>query len=279
MDWMLFDLKLLKKRIKKNSKHKIIDWLDWLEEFDGRIWDKKLQAEIEIVQQRLMWDGILAAACDYGQEDKLSLNITRPYRYVINPLNDYAWSGDLGKWGTEDECTITEHINFLTQLQLKKNTHQFRLRRDWISFYVKPTTAEIKAQLALYDKLSEKEWRKYLTFGFISIHSPATNYNYQIFRKSHFQVIARHGNKMSHLCIHTDSSCPPTDHVLNIKFLIENDESSLWEKSNVSTIEKDLWQEIEEKLASIIYKTNLRIPINQHYSMFHHVLDKLLTKI
>jgi len=94
------------------------------------------------------------------------------------------------------------------------------------------TLGELNARKALRDLITEAEWLRYLKRQWINVKGPSSNYKYAINPYSNVLVFDK-GKRINSLCIHTDSSCPPTDHVLNVKLMIENDEDSLWHGSNV----------------------------------------------
>lgn len=92
---------------------------------------------------------------------------------------------------------------------------------------------EQKARDSLRDLITEKDWRRYVTNGFIMVKGE--HYWYQIFNRGNIGVFHK-GKKTHSICIHTDKSCPPTDHVLNMKILAEIDERQIWRGGNVHTL-------------------------------------------
>lgn len=95
---------------------------------------------------------------------------------------------------------------------------------------------ELRARDSLRDMLTEREWRRYVTNGFIMIKG-SSGYWYQIFA-SQDRIRVYKDNKHTHsICLHTDRSCPPTDHVINMKILIEIDERSVWSEGNITNHE------------------------------------------
>jgi hypothetical protein len=50
------------------------------------------------------------------------------------------------------------------------------------------------------------------------------------------------GNRVASICIHSDG-VPPSDHVINMKLLIELDEQQVWHGGNVSAASRSLWGE------------------------------------
>ena len=89
---------------------------------------------------------------------------------------------------------------------------------------------EIKARNTLRDLITEKEWRGYLTNGFVIIKSESGKF-YQVFNDQRHIKVYQKGKLTDEICIHTDANeCPPTDHILNMMVLIQNDEQIIWTK-------------------------------------------------
>lgn len=125
---------------------------------------------------------------------------------------------------------VENNIKNMVKNKIKQNTIVRVLDRTVI-FDRKVSIQEQKARYTLRDMLTEQEWRKYVTNGFIMVKGSA-NYWYQIIANSGVNVY-KDGKKLHYICIHTDQSCPPTDHVINMKLLIEMDEMSLWHNGNI----------------------------------------------
>lgn len=99
------------------------------------------------------------------------------------------------------------------------------------------TLAEEKARSTLRDMLTERDWRRYLTNGFIMVKGGQSDYWYQIFAAYHERVRVYYKGVLTHnICIHSDQKCPPSDHVINLKILVELDEMSIWSGGAVSAI-------------------------------------------
>lgn len=108
---------------------------------------------------------------------------------------------------------------------------------------------EIKARETLRDMVTESEWRRYLTNGFIMVKAPSNRW-YQIFNSSSKRVIVYEANKkIAEICIHSDPSCPPTDHVINIKVLAEIDEDAIWQGGNVTKLGPSKYTQAEMRAA------------------------------
>lgn len=95
------------------------------------------------------------------------------------------------------------------------------------------TKEERKALMTLRDLVSERQYRRYLTNGFIMVKGQSDLY-YQIFSDQRQIVVWKNNYKFCKICIHTDRKCPPTDHVINCKMMIEFDEKEVWKGGNVS---------------------------------------------
>lgn len=86
---------------------------------------------------------------------------------------------------------------------------------------------EQKARDCLRDMISEADWRRYVTNGFIMVKG--SRGWYQIFASKYERIRFFQNNKHLHnLCVHTDDSCPPSDHVVNMKIMVECNEDGLW---------------------------------------------------
>jgi hypothetical protein len=97
--------------------------------------------------------------------------------------------------------------------------------------------AELKARDTLRDLLLESEWRRYITNGFIMVKGRSGLW-YQIFNPTTGRRVQVYKNNrpIESICIHTDSTCPPTDHVINLKVLVEYDEDAIRSGGNIHPI-------------------------------------------
>jgi hypothetical protein len=114
---------------------------------------------------------------------------------------------------------------------MRKNLVAERRRRA-VGLPFQASAEELKARETLRDMISENEWRRYLTNGFIMTKGQSGKW-YQIFQQYNERIrVYENGKHVEMLCIHSDGECPPTDHVINMKILAEVDESALWKGSN-----------------------------------------------
>lgn len=91
---------------------------------------------------------------------------------------------------------------------------------------------EIKARNTLRDHITERAYRRYLTNGFIVVQGKS-GLCYQVFNDRRHTMVFHNNQKVGEICINTDYSCPPTDHVITIKTLLELDEVSVWNGGNL----------------------------------------------
>jgi len=161
--------------------------------------------------------------------------------YINNhvPIN-YSIRGDI-TWNVNGNITLAEPFNekelkkqqlreFMRSKMLVKQGASKMLNRDI-------TPEELKSRNLLRDMLTEKDWRRYVTNGFIMVEGKSGKW-YQIFNKSAGYCVGvfEKNQKIASLCIHTVKDCPPTDHVINMKVLVELDEEQIYKGSNVTNI-------------------------------------------
>jgi len=150
-----------------------------------------------------------------------------------------------------DSCTEVPHYNAATIKEvikevLKKNIKMIIPSRQE-TLTLQASIAEMKARATLRDMLSEKDYRKYLINGFVMVLGDSGKW-YQIFMKQKHVRVYERGKFVKELCIHTSAKeCPPTDHVLNLKIMVECDEQSIWDNSNLYEPSKKLNRIIQEE--------------------------------
>lgn len=127
--------------------------------------------------------------------------------------------------------------------------------RDHIPMDV--SVPELRARDTLRDMITEKEWRRYVTNGFVMVKGNrsynGSQYWYQIFSDTSKRILVYKDNKHVHnLCIHSDKSCPPSDHVINMKILAEIDEKEIWNGSNINHPSKYNWNNSNHSPVNIL---------------------------
>jgi len=112
---------------------------------------------------------------------------------------------------------------------------------------IQASIAEMKARTTLRDMLSEKDFRKYLINGFVMVQGDTGKW-YQIFMKQKHVRVYERGKFIKELCIHTAAKeCPPTDHALHLKIMVECDEQAIWDNSNLYEPTKKINKVIQEE--------------------------------
>ena len=149
----------------------------------------------------------------------------------------------------------TSSVAVAIKRALKRNSIAAVLGTRQEMLAIQVSVAETKARNTLRDALSEKEFRKYLINGFIMIKGKSGKW-YQVFNKQKHIKVYERGKLIKELCIHTEGCCPPTDHVLNMKIMLECDEQTVWDNSNTSnpTILKDFQQENNTNIVNLFGK-------------------------
>jgi len=157
--------------------------------------------------------------------------------------------------------------------QLIKNNLLIKVNNNRNCLASKHTPEEQKARDTLRDMLTEKEWRRYITNGFIMVKGSCSDYWYQIFSDKNVRVY--HQNKLiNSICIHSDRICPPTDHVINMKILVELDEKVLWANGNIHTPPPSRYKVTAQKPKNIV-EEYLNLKNNVHIVFTSSSSDQL----
>lgn len=154
-----------------------------------------------------------------------------------------------------DEGYLRNEIRRIMKENMRPSVMRNRTHLDWA--YATP--AEIKARETLRDMITEAEWRRYVTSAFIMVRGKSGNI-YQIFGNRNILHVYREGKKIQTICIHTDK-VPPTDHVLNMKILIELDEEAVLAGGNIRPVKN-------YKKPTIYYRD--KFPVSQIFKRINH---------
>lgn len=138
---------------------------------------------------------------------------------------DPAWLFDGVEW-VKTAKPIFSFIGNLIPICRKKNKERHTL--------IEAKMEELKARETLREYLSESEYRRYITNGFIMVRGSSTGYHYQVFGDRRLRVYHKY-KAIESICIHSQD-CPPSDHVLNMKILIESDETEFRKLGNISKL-------------------------------------------
>jgi len=95
------------------------------------------------------------------------------------------------------------------------------------------TGSEVFALESLREMLTEREYRKYLVYGFILVAAPSGRV-YQVHRNRHYISVRDNGVEVEKICVYIpDMSIPPTDKLVAFKTMIETDEERFKALGNV----------------------------------------------
>lgn len=122
---------------------------------------------------------------------------------------------------------LIEHVD-------KKWNHPIRALGAGASFEG-TSESELTALNLLKKLVDPREWKRYLSYGFLMTRGPS-NLRYQIVRKNHHvKVYSAFGKFLAELCANVSYkfNTPPTDNVITKKIMIETDELFFWKKANV----------------------------------------------
>lgn len=170
----------------------------------------------------------------------LGTNATTPGTYNVTytmPAGTYAAYNNMnftvdatGQWNAQYVETKADKLKRRIRQQLGAD----KRKRAHLHNFVTPP--ELKARDTLRDMLSEADWRRYVTNGFIMVRGDSGKW-YQVFARHNEERIRVYENNRhtATLCIHSSEECPLTDHVIAMKIQIEVDEDSLWREANKST--------------------------------------------
>lgn len=130
--------------------------------------------------------------------------------------------------GSSDAIAICKEQ--LIRGRIKENLKPIVLHK-YRSYTKSISPQEAIARNTLRDFLSEKEFRKYLKIGHVVVTGPSGR-QYLLSTSQHVQVFENR-QAIARICIHTTKDCPPTDHILNLMFLVMYDEEQVWKGGNV----------------------------------------------
>ena len=173
---------------------------------------------------------------------------TFDYRNPMSPIRDPSTDGRLHLYFYIlcDEVGLNSHYSSTNIKLLVKQTMQSNLDAWYVpgkivgltsKDHVKPKVSDSEklAQIQLRDVLTEREFFKYLKTGKLVVKGKSGK-RYVLFNDNNSKVRVLQKNVFTHeICIHTDAKCPPTDHIINLKTLIEFDEEGFWKLGNVNT--------------------------------------------
>ena len=93
--------------------------------------------------------------------------------------------------------------------------------------------SELTALSLLKSLVDARQWRQYLTYGFVMVRGKS-GLQYQVRRgRSHVRVFSRYGRLLAELCLNPKTNVPPTDHAVMKLLMLQSGESGFWGRANV----------------------------------------------
>lgn len=90
----------------------------------------------------------------------------------------------------------------------------------------------------LRESITEKEFRKYLKYGFVLVNGKGGK-TYQVFKNRLHTKVWKGGQVIEEICVHLkDWAIPPTDHVIAFRTMIQADEEAFRKLGNVYNMRK-----------------------------------------
>ena len=94
------------------------------------------------------------------------------------------------------------------------------------------TPAEAKARETLAIVVGPREFRRFLSHGFVSVRSPVSGRVYSIYSGNALTKVYENGKLIERLCVHLEVQFPPTDSVIVRYLMVLNNEGQLWKLAN-----------------------------------------------
>ena len=174
-------------------------------------------------RRNAVWGGLILGAiiiqAEIGTGSSFAGYVPLPSYISISSAGGITWTTLDKKW--EFKNKLKSNLLILTNRKRTNLTNAI-------------TPQEMKARESLRDLISESDWRRYITNGFI-MHRGESEKWYQIFNDQKRTNVYWKGKIIETLCLHTDN-CPPTDHILNMMTLIDFDENSLGQIGNLRSV-------------------------------------------
>lgn len=134
----------------------------------------------------------------------------------------------------EDSFNILDHQEYLRRRLRNNLVFKFKTRGGLVNGVNKEEWTAIDT---LRELITEKEFRKYMKYGFLLVEG-ASGDVYQIFRDQWHTKIWRKGNLVEEVCVRLDPSVPPTDNVIAFMSIILTNESAFKKLGNVYKMSK-----------------------------------------
>lgn len=159
------------------------------------------------------------------------IHVTVPTNYMTGSYSiSYSIDGALEGW---DTLVSEKPLDRIRREVRKRLSPEEKRKRQYLDAVRSPQ--EQKARETLREIISETDYRRYITNGFVMVRGGSGRY-YQIFADQRNTIVYEKGKAIQSLCIHTVRECPPTDHIINLKCLIEFDEQQVWTGANLRQV-------------------------------------------
>lgn len=173
-----------------------------------------------------------------------SAGISATSSFLSSP-HVYTTNGQVYVTSVSDSSVTFSYVTEPSKDQMIKDALRSQMKSNLLIKKATPRAVrarlhpgEEKARKTLRDLVSERAYRRYLTNGFIMVQASSGLY-YQIFCDSRHTKIWQRNKVVGEICINTDGKCPPTDHVINLKMMLELDEVAVWKGGNLKQFDAD----------------------------------------
>jgi len=120
----------------------------------------------------------------------------------------------------------------LKRMRLKSNLCIHVKTRVDFSFLKGYSPAEQKALDTLREMISERDFRKYIKYGFVTVGASSGRI-YQIPRSGSHIRVWEHGVVVEEICVRIDSVVPPTDNIIAFMLMIQANEEEFKKLGNI----------------------------------------------
>lgn len=155
-------------------------------------------------------------------------------------ISDFKYSADSGTvdievnvaLSEEEQEKIEKEQKILCKKQEMKNNLLIKVKSRARTLPKIPENEQI-AMETLRESITEEEFRKYLTYGFVLVEGKGGK-TFQVFRNRSHTKVWKGGKVIEEICVHLkDRSIPPTDHVIAFRAMIRADEEAFRKLGNV----------------------------------------------
>ncbi len=145
-----------------------------------------------------------------------------------------------GRVAFSSQFSAKNSINIPFEYSLKE-VRKYKIRNNLVSILVKSRAEDYRnipknewcAIETLREMITEAEFRKYITHGFILVKGKK-GHIYQIFKNRDHTIVWEKGKVIEEVCVRIkDKKIPPTDNVIAFKILIETSEDEFRKLGNV----------------------------------------------